>query len=125
MEWMERLLADPALLRNFLTWLIFVNSLAVFFFFHHFAARALLTAWLANLLLVDTVFSAGAAPLSHVLLWTPLLAWLVWRNPDFAPRSPLGIWLIAVFASNLVGVAIGYAALIGSGGPATAMLAGL
>lgn len=125
MEWIERLLADPALPRAFLTWLIFVNSLAVFFFFQHFAARALLTVWLANLLLVDLVFGSGSSIWSHMLLWTPLLAWLVWRNPDFTLRSPLGIWLVAVFASDLVGIATGCAALIVSNSPATSMLAGL
>jgi len=124
MEWMERLLADPTLPRAFLIWLIFVNSLAVFFVFRHFAARAVLAVWLANLVLVGLILGEDEAGLSHVLLWTPLLVWLVWRNPDFAVRSPLGVWLMTAFASNLVGLASGFATLL-SGGPPAAMLAGL
>lgn len=124
MEWMERLLADPALPRAFLIWLIFVNSLAVFFVFRHFAARAVLTVWLANLALVGLIVDEMAAALSHALLWTALLVWLVWRNPDFAARSPLGVWLMTAFASNLVSLATGLATLLSGGAPA-AMLAGL
>lgn len=124
MEWMERLLADPTLPHTFLTWLIFVNSLAVFFVFRHFAARAMLGVWLINLVLVDLILGEAAAALSHVLLWTPLLVWLAWRNPDFAVRSPLGIWLMTAFASNLVGLATGLVTLLSGGAPA-AMLAGL
>ncbi|MEX0840538.1 MAG: hypothetical protein WD034_13485 [Parvibaculum sp.] len=124
MEWMERLLADPALPQAFLTWLIFINSLAVFFFFSHFAARAVLAVWLANLSLIGLAFAGGVPALSHVLLWTPLLLWLIWRNPEFALRSPLGLWLVAVFASNLVGLAAGYAVLFGGHREGPAMLAG-
>lgn len=125
MEWMERLVADPALPRAFLGWLIFVNSLAVFFFFRHFAARAVLAVWLANLALVAAALGSGMVALSHALFWTPLLAWLVWRNPQFRPTSPLGLWLVAVFASNLVGLTAAWAVLLAGHGNGVATLAGL
>lgn len=125
MEWVERLIADPALPRALLGWLILVNSLAVFFFFRHFAARAVLAVWLANLALVAAALGSGMVALSLVLCWTPLLAWLVWRNPQFRLASPLGLWLVAVFASNLVGLTAAYAVLLAGHGNGVAMLAGL
>lgn len=125
MEWMERLIADPALPRALLGWLILVNSLAVFFFFRHFAARAVLAVWLANLALVAAALGSGMVALSLALCWTPLLAWLVWRNPQFRLASPLGLWLVAVFASNLVGLTAAYAVLLAGHGNGVAMLAGL
>ena len=125
MEWVERLIADPALPRALLGWLILVNSLAVFFFFRHFAARAVLAVWLANLALVAAALGSGMVTLSLVLCWTPLLAWLVWRNPQFRLASPLGLWLVAVFASNLVGLTAAYAVLLAGHGKGVAMLAGL
>lgn len=125
MEWMEHLLTDPALPHAFLGWLILVNSLAVFFFFLHFAARAILAAWLANLLLLDMVRANGVTSLSHMLLWTPLLAWLVWRNPAFDLRSPLGLWLVVVFASDLVAISVGYVSFFQEKTSGTPILAGL
>ncbi len=43
------------------------------------------------------LIAAGAAA-----FWTPLLFWLVRRNPVDGIREPWGLYLVILFASNLV-----------------------
>ena len=106
----EAISGAPDALRGFLYWLIFINTASVFFVSHRVEARWALAVWVALVLLSMGFAERETAPhlvaAATAALWTPLLVWLVWRNPIEDVREPWGTYLGLLFASNLVAVCL-------------------
>lgn len=105
----------PDALRGWIYWLAFINSAALLFVFTRTEARWIFAAWLAGLPLLALVFELSGftalLALVHLSIWTPLLCWLVWRNPVDGMREPWSFYLVLLFTSNLVALALGAASL--------------
>lgn len=96
----------PDWARGLVYWLILLNSLSIFFILHRAEARAILGLWLAvvalAIALAERQVSPGLIAAGAAALWTPLLFWLVWRNPADGIREPWSLYLVLLFASLLV-----------------------
>ncbi len=103
-------------MRGDLNWLIINNTASVFFVFGRLEGRTVLAVWLANVALTLALFEfygfSRILGLGYLALWTPLLAWLVRRNAADGLREPRDIWLVTMFASNLVALFYGYLTLL-------------
>lgn len=115
MEIVEAVSAAPDALRGFVYWLILINTASVFFVFHRAEARPVLAVWAALVLLGMGLAERGMAPCfiaaASAAFWTPLLVWLVWRNPVEDVREPWGTYLVLLFASNLIAACLAAANL--------------
>jgi len=105
----------PDALRGLVYWLVFINAASLFFVFHRAEARWVFAVW-AALVLLSMGLAEGRMPqhaigAAAIALWTPLLVWLVWRNPIEDVREPWGTYLVLLFASNLVAACLSAANL--------------
>jgi hypothetical protein len=104
----EHLTAAPDLLRGPVYWLIFINSLSLALVFTLSEARVIFAVWAATLALTVLLFELSGfgqwLAIVYLSLWTPLLFWLVARNPANGLRRTADIWLVTMFTSNLVAV---------------------
>lgn len=111
----EAISGAPDALRGFVYWLIFINTASVFFVLHRAEARLVLAVWAALVLLSMGLAEREMAPrfiaAAAAALWTPLLVWLVWRNPIEDAREPWGTYLVLLFASNLIAACLAAANL--------------
>lgn len=111
----EAISGAPDALRGAVYWLIFINTASVFFVFHRVEARSVLAVWVALALLSMGLAEREIAPrlvaAATAALWTPLLVWLIWRNPVEDVREPWGTYLVLLFTSNLVATCLSAANL--------------
>lgn len=102
-------------LRGWVYWLAFINSAAILFVFTRKEAGWILAVWLASIPLLALLYAqfgfSRLLGLVHLSLWTPLLIWLVWRNPVDDMREPWGFYLVLLFTSNLVALGLHAASL--------------
>jgi hypothetical protein len=88
----EAISGVPDVLRGFVYWLIFINTASVFFVLHRPEARWVLGVWAALVLLGMGLAEREIAPrfiaATTTAIWTPLVVWLVWRNPIEMRASP-------------------------------------
>lgn len=106
MALVEEISGAPDALRGLVYWLVFINTASIFFVLHRVEARVVFAVWAALIALSAGLAEREMAP--HIIgaaaaaLWTPLLVWLVWRNPIEDVREPWGTYLVPLFASNLI-----------------------
>ncbi|HAC59146.1 MAG: hypothetical protein CMI62_04445 [Parvibaculum sp.] len=103
---LETISGVPDAARGLVYWLVLFNSLSICFIFHRTEARAILGIWLAvmalTIALAGLEVPSGLIAAGAAAFWTPLLFWLVRRNPVDGIREPWGLYLVILFASNLV-----------------------
>ena len=91
---------------------MFAVNLAGALFWHRIPARWVLAAMAANMLsmlVLLRLYGAGHhISLPHVVSWTPLLAYLSFARREWAGRSPFGIWMACLFATNAVSLVLDY-----------------
>lgn len=108
MTLVEHLATAPDLLRGPVYWLIFINSLSLALVFTLTEARVIFAVWAATVALTALLFELSGFSrwlgLVYPALWTPLLFWLVVRNPANGLKETGDVWLVAMFTSNLVAV---------------------
>ena len=108
LELLDGLLSQPLWLQIWVAWLIVVNSACVFFLSRK-PARWVLTAWLVNIALMTTLAQLNGfnrlLGLSHVVAWTPLLAYLYKQARDGAFTGSTGYerWVRTLFVTDLSG----------------------
>jgi hypothetical protein len=104
--------AQPAGLKAWLLWLFTINVLSVLFV-RRIEARWVLGAMLLNLAGMTTLLALCGGghhmSLPHVVLWTPLLVYLVFRAPLLNTQpKPYAAWLGALSVSNAISLAFDY-----------------
>lgn len=106
---LQHILQEPAWLVIWVAWLALVNTASILFVRHR-EARVVLVAWLGNgvtmALLFEAVGYVRLLGLSHLLWWSPLLAWLGWRHAHVPRQGLYGRWLWTLFATNLVSLVV-------------------
>lgn len=112
LELFKGLLAEPAWLQIWVLWLILVNSAAILFLRRE-AARWVLGAWVANVLLMNILAEMNGynrfLGFSHVVTWTPLLVLLFrrYRNAhEFAGTGVFDRWIRILFVTNLTSLVV-------------------
>ncbi|MBC7103150.1 MAG: hypothetical protein H5U13_08015 [Parvibaculum sp.] len=111
----EAISGVPDALRGFVYGLVFINTASVFFVFHRAEARWVLAIWAALVLpgmgLAEREIAPRIIAAPTTAFWTPLLVWLIWRNPIKDAREPWGTCLVLLFASNLIAACLAAANL--------------
>ena len=98
--------------RVWLMWLMAVNA-ASLLFLRRVEARWVFAAWLANIasmIVLLRLYGGGHhMSLPHVVLWTPLLAWLGTRARRVAsgPRA-FAVWMVLLAGSITISLALDY-----------------
>ncbi|MBX3505966.1 MAG: hypothetical protein KF895_10850 [Parvibaculum sp.] len=112
MTLVEHLAAAPDALRGAVYWILFINSLSLALVFTLAEARIVFAVWMATLGLTLLSFEwwgfSRALGAAYLALWTPLIFWLVIRNPADGLKQAGDVWLVAMFTSNLVAVTMGH-----------------
>ena len=93
-------------------WIVFVNVVSVIFAIRHAEARWVLVAFVVNVplmnLLYDSYGFVRVLGLSHIIVWTPLLVFLILRRSRFNPRTPFGAWITALMVTNATSLVVDY-----------------
>ncbi len=114
MEFLQHIRQYPVPLQLWVAWLAAVNCASVLFLRQR-EARWVLAAWLANIVLMNVLFArygfSRLLGISHVLFWTPLLAYLLSARRAWIPAREgrpvaFAAWLLALIASNGLSLAI-------------------
>jgi len=102
-------------MKVWIAWLFAVNLSGVFFW-RRIPARWVLAAVPANIIsmqLLLRLYGAGHhLSLPHIVFWTPLLAYLVVKRRGLLERSPFGVWLVCVFTTDALSLALDYASAL-------------
>ena len=109
----EAFAAQPPLLKAWLLWLFAINVTSVVFI-RRIEARWVLFAMILNVASMAALLRLyGGGPhmsLPHIVLWTPLLAYLVIRRHLIRnPPRPYAVWAVLLFSSNAISLAFDYA----------------
>ncbi len=121
----DQILAQNPIFVAWFWWLVFINSLSMGFVIWSREARWILAVWLINiwglelfyniwgLRLLDGVIGySRLLNLTHIALWTPLLAYLILRAPHIAWRSVTGRYIGLLMFSNAIALILDYRAFI-------------
>jgi len=102
-------------MQAWLAWMFAVNASSVFFW-RRFPARWVLAAVPANmaamLVLVRLYGPGHHISLPHIVFWTPLLAYLVFMRREVFERSPFGIWMACLFATDAISLVLDYRSVV-------------
>jgi hypothetical protein len=113
---MEAIAQQPVWLQAWVYWMVLVNLGSVVFVRQRVEAR-----WVLGLFLVNGIFMSWLNDvqgftrllgLSHVIFWTPLLIYLIRRIPRIETRSPFGVYVRIVLATNGVSLVVDYVDVI-------------
>ncbi|MES1945316.1 hypothetical protein PC39_14412 [Salinisphaera sp. PC39] len=108
---MARLMAAPWWLQAWVGWMMVANTASVVFLRHR-EARWVLTVWIGNVITMMALYEAVGyvrlLGLSHVLWWTPLLAYLFAVRGRFAQAGAFGAWARALTVTIAVSLVIDY-----------------
>jgi hypothetical protein len=92
--------------------LVVANGLAPLFFLGSTEARVVLAAMLlgavVQLAIVSRLGFVRLLGLGHIVVWVPMLLWLVPRLSNLSAATVFGRWLYAVVALDLLSLAIDF-----------------
>lgn len=105
-------------LQTWIYWLVVINTASILFAFVRQDAHWVLTAWLANLLIMPAIFDqvgyVRLLGLSHIIVWTPLLIYLYRRmqTKEIAWATLSGKYLYVLAVTNAISLVIDYVDLV-------------
>ncbi len=113
----DQILLENPLFVTWFWWLVFINSLSMVFVIWSREARWVLAVWLVNIwsleLLYGTIIGySRLLNITHIVLWTPLLAYLALRARHIMWRSITGRYIGLLMLSNTIALALDYRAFI-------------
>ena len=113
---MEDIASEGPLLQAWVYWMMVLNTASILFVFHRVEARWVLAAWVVNIVfmsfLYETYGYTRILGLSHILIWTPLLAYLWHRRGHFSAGTWTGRYFIVLGATILVSLIFDYVDLV-------------
>ena len=112
----DQILAQSPLFVVWFWWLVFINSLSMCFVIWSREARWILAVWLINIWSLELFYNligySRLLNLTHIVLWTPLLAYLALRARHIAWDRLTGRYIGLLMLSNAIALALDYRALI-------------
>lgn len=117
---MTGMLADISqegpLLQAWVYWMAVLNTASILFVIQRVEARWVLAAWILNTLLISFLYETFGYTrilgLSHIILWTPLLAYLWSRRSHFTAGTWADRYFIVLGATILVSLIFDYVDLV-------------
>jgi hypothetical protein len=90
-----------------------INTASILFIIHRVEARWTLAAWLLNGIIImpylyDQFGFVRLLGLAHIIVWTPLLVYLLGRRAHFALPSITGIYFWLLIVTNAVSLGFDY-----------------
>jgi hypothetical protein len=114
MSTFDVLAAQSLPMKVWLAWMFAINFSSVLFL-RHIPARWVLAATAANVMstqLLLRLYGTGHhLSLPHVVFWTPLLIYIFSQRNSLLAWSPLGVWCIALFLTDMTSLVLDYAAV--------------
>jgi len=108
---MGEILKEPLWLQAWILWMVVINTASVLFIRHR-DGKAVLAAWVGNLVFMNLLFYLNGynrlLGLSHVVFWTPLLVYIVLPPWDSDARTPYGVWLRVLVLTNGISLIVDY-----------------
>ena len=116
MDLMNYILAEPLPLVIWVMVLMTMNTVSIVFL-KRVEARWVLAAWIPNGIFMSYLLTqfgyTRMLGLSHIVFWTPLLAYLWKRRKQWDVSGSLtGKWLVGLFTVNLISLLIDYADIV-------------
>ena len=112
----DQILAQSPIFVAWFWWLVFINSLSMGFVIWSREARWVLAVWLINIWSLELFYNligySRLLNLTHIVLWTPLLAYLALRARHIAWDSLTGRYIGLLMLSNAIALSLDYRALI-------------
>ena len=112
----DQILAQSPIFVAWFWWLVFINSLSMCFVIWSREARWILAVWLINIWSLELFYNligySRLLNLTHIVLWTPLLAYLALRARHIAWDRLTGRYIGLLMLSNAIALALDYRALI-------------
>ena len=112
----DQILVQSPIFVAWFWWLVFINSLSMGFVIWSREARWILAVWLINIWSLELFYNligySRLLNLTHIVLWTPLLAYLVLRARHIAWDSLTGRYIGLLMLSNAIALSLDYRALI-------------
>lgn len=109
------LLAQSAPVQAWLAWMFAVNFASVFFL-RRVPARWTIAAALGNQIgmqaLVRLYGSGPHLALPHIVFWSPLLVYLFLQRRHIVGKTPFGIWVCLLFATDAISLVLDYLSVI-------------
>ena len=112
----DQILVQSPIFVAWFWWLVFINSLSMGFVIWSREARWILAVWLINIWSLELFYNligySRLLNLTHIVLWTPLLAYLALRARHIAWDSLTGRYIGLLMLSNAIALSLDYRALI-------------
>ena len=112
----DQILVQSPIFVAWFWWLVFINSLSMGFVIWSREARWVLAVWLINIWSLELFYNligySRLLNLTHIVLWTPLLAYLALRARHIAWDSLTGRYIGLLMLSNAIALSLDYRALI-------------
>lgn len=109
----SQIMAQPPAILYWVYWLMIINTASILFIIHRVEARWTLAAWLLNGIIImpylyDQFGFVRLLGLAHIIVWTPLLVYLLGRRAHFALPSITGIYFWLLIVTNAVSLGFDY-----------------
>jgi len=95
-----------------INWMMLVNSISVFFLLKHKDARIILVVWLLNagcmMASAEVWGYVRLLGLSHIVWWTPLMAYLIMNRKKYDLKTWFGRWIWIVIVTDCLSLVIDY-----------------
>ena len=108
---MEKIMEEPMWLQAWVFWMMIVNTASILFV-KHMAARVTLGCWLGNIVFMSILLEytgyTRLLGLSHVVFWTPLIAYLIWTWANIKDNGLYTRWVQVLIATNTISLVIDY-----------------
>lgn len=109
----SQIMEQPPAILYWVYWLMIINTASILFIIHRVEARWTLAAWLLNGIIImpylyDQFGFVRLLGLAHIIVWTPLLVYLLQRRAHFALPSITGIYFWLLIVTNAVSLGFDY-----------------
>ena len=102
---------EAAWIQAWVGWMILINTASLLYLKHQ-VGKVTLIAWIANLIFMNLLCYFNGynrlLGLSHVLLWTPLVLYLLRQRPTLQPRTALRSWVHILLLTNIASLILDY-----------------
>ena len=109
---MEGIMSMPLVWKLWVFWMMTVNTASIVFCWKNIEARFILGVWIPNGImmsfLAEQVGYVRLLGVSHIIWWTPLVAYLIMRRKHLEVGTIYGKWVYTVLITNAASLVVDY-----------------